>query len=358
MHKRLLGLLATAAIVMAACGGATTTTAPPAASGPVASGDASAPPASGGLAAEQIVRIALPGEPPTLDPNAAQDANSLAVLRALHRPLVYIDKDLNVVDALAESHEISADAKTLTFHLRDAKYSNGDPIVAADLVYSWKRLVDPRTAAPYSYVMAEVAGAGDLLGMAGADPATPDAEVDAALEKLGVAAPDDKTFVVTLDTPATYFLSAMTLWVGVPIQEKWINVRGRDRGGELRQLGTVHARHVGPQQPDHPQAEPELVRRRQADADRDPDADVRGAGGGPGRVRDERSRHHHAGRQRGCRAGPGRPGHGRGVPVGSAALGSPTTTSTTATIRRARRSSLAARIPRPARRPTRTSGSP
>ena len=139
---------------------------------------------------------------------------------------MYIDKDLNVVDALAESHEISADAKTLTFHLRDAKYSNGDPIVAADLVYSWKRLVDPRTAAPYSYVMAEVAGAGDLLAMAGADPATPDAEVDAALEKLGVAAPDDKTFVVTLDTPATYFLSAMTLWVGVPIQEKWITSEG------------------------------------------------------------------------------------------------------------------------------------
>ena len=72
-------------------------------------------PASGGLAAEQIVRIALPGEPPTLDPNTAQDAISLAVLRALHRPLVYIDKDLNVVDALAESQEISEDAKTLTF---------------------------------------------------------------------------------------------------------------------------------------------------------------------------------------------------------------------------------------------------
>jgi oligopeptide transport system substrate-binding protein len=89
-------------------------------------------------------------------------------------------------------------------------------------VYGWKRLVDPRTAAPYSYVMAEVAGAGDLLALAGADPMPPDAEIDAMLDKLGVAAPDDKTFVVTLDTPATYFLSAMTLWVTVPIQEKWI----------------------------------------------------------------------------------------------------------------------------------------
>ena len=226
MHKRLLGLLASAAIIATACGGSTTS-APP-----VTSGDpgASAPPASAdpgtGLAAEQVVRIALPGEPPTLDPNVAQDANSLAVLRALHRPLVYIDKDMQVVDALAESHQISADAKTLTFTLRDAKYSNGDPIVAADLVYSWRRLVDPRTAAPYSYVMAEVAGAGDLLAMAGAYPAPSDADIDAALEKLGAAAPDDKTFVVTLDIPATYFLSAMTLWVGVPIQEKWITSEG------------------------------------------------------------------------------------------------------------------------------------
>src|SRR5688500_5916500 len=226
MHKRLLGLLTTAAIVMAACGGAPATSAPPAASGPAPSGDASASAPTAGLAAEQILRIDIHGEPPTLDPNKAQDSNSLAVLRALHRPLVYINDKLEVVPALAESWEISEDAKTLTFTLKDAKYSNGDQIVAGDLVYSWKRLVDPRTAAPYSYVMAEVAGAGDLLAMAGADPAPSDADVEAALDKLGVEAPDDKTFVVTLDTPATYFLSAMTLWVGVPIQEKWITSEG------------------------------------------------------------------------------------------------------------------------------------
>ena len=226
MHKRLLGLLTSAAVILAACGGATTTSAPPAASGPAPSGDASASPATGGLAAEQILNVDIAGEPPTLDPNAAQDSVSLTVLRALHRPLVYVNENLEVVPALAESWEISDDAKTLTFTLRDAKYSNGDTIVAGDLVYGWKRLVDPRTAAPYSYVMAEVAGAGDLLAMAGADPLPADAEIEAALEELGVAAPDDKTFVVTLDTPATYFLAAMTLWVTVPVQEKWITSEG------------------------------------------------------------------------------------------------------------------------------------
>ena len=225
MQKRLFGILASVAIVVAACGGATATSAPPASTGPGESPAASAPPDSN-LADEQIIRMALSGEPPTLDPTLAQDSNSLAVLRSLHRPLAYIDKDLQVVPALAESWEVSPDAKTLTFTLRDAKYSNGDPIVAGDLVYSWKRLVDPRTAAPYSYVMAEVAGGPELLDMAGADPAPSDADIDAALVAFGVAAPDDKTFVVTLHTPATYFLSVMTLWVTVPIQEKWITSAG------------------------------------------------------------------------------------------------------------------------------------
>jgi oligopeptide transport system substrate-binding protein len=225
MQKRLLGILVAVSVLAAACGGATTTSAPPAAGESPAPGETAAPP-EGGLAAEQTIRIALPGEPPTLDPTVAQDATSLAVLRALHRPLVYINGDLEVVPALAESWDVSDDAQTLTFHLRDAQYSNGDPIVAGDLVYSWKRLADPRTAAPYSYVIAEVVGAPELLGMAGADPAPSDADVEAALDGLGVSAPDDKTFVVQLNTPATYFLSAMTLWVFVPIQESWITSAG------------------------------------------------------------------------------------------------------------------------------------
>ena len=226
MQKRLLGILASMVVIVAACGGATTSSAPPASAEPGASAAPSAPPSESNLAADQILRISIHGEPPTLDPNKAQDSVSIAVLHALTRPLVFFDKDLNVVDELAQSHEISADAKTLTFHLRDAKYSNGDTIVAADLVYGWKRLVDPRTAAPYSYVMAEVVGAPELLAMAGADPAPTDAVVDAALAKLGVEAPDDKTFIVHLSTPATYFLSAIALWVTVPIQEKWITSEG------------------------------------------------------------------------------------------------------------------------------------
>jgi oligopeptide transport system substrate-binding protein len=241
-QKRLLGLVAVVAIIVAACGGSTATSAPgtqgPGTSGPPASAAAPTTANTGDLAEEQILNVDIAGEPPTLDPNKAQDSNSLTVLRALHRPLVYIDPaTLEPTPALAESWEISEDAKTLTFTLRDAQYSNGDPIVAGDLVYSWKRLVDPRTAAPYSYVMAEVEGAGDLLALAGADPLPADAEIDTMLDTLGVEAPDDKTFIVHLSTPATYFLAAMTLWVGVPIQESWITAPGAFEAGNYVSSG-------------------------------------------------------------------------------------------------------------------------
>ena len=226
MHKRLLGLLASAAIIATACGGSTPSAPPvtsgdPGASAPLASADPGT-----GLAAEQILNIDIAGEPAHLDPNKASDSGSLSVIRALHRPLVYYDKDLQVVPALAESWVISDDAKTFTFTLRDANYSNGEKIVAGDLVFSWKRLVDPRTAADYAYVMSDVAGGNEVLALAGAEPAASDADIEAALANFGVAAPDDKTFVVTLAAPATYFLAAMTLWVGVPLQEKWITMEG------------------------------------------------------------------------------------------------------------------------------------
>ncbi len=232
MRKRLFGIMASVAVIAAACGGATTSSAPPAATSAASTAPgtsaapASAAPSTADMAADQILRIDLGNEPPTLDVSKAQDSTSISVLQALTRGLVYYDKDLKVVPAIAEKWDISTDAKTITFHLRDAKYSNGDPIVAADFVYSWKRLVDPRIASPYAYVATEVVGAPELLALAGKKPAPSDKDIDALLAKVGVAAPDPKTFVVNLNTPATYFVTAAALWPFSPIQEKWISQKG------------------------------------------------------------------------------------------------------------------------------------
>jgi oligopeptide transport system substrate-binding protein len=224
MQKRLLGIFASVVVLVAACGGATTTSAPPAGSTePGTSAEASTPPDEG-LAADQTLRLYLgPEDPASLDPAVAETSDSIAILHSINRGLMYFDKDQNVVPELATGMpEVSADALTYTFTIKDAKYSNGDPIVAADLVFAWKRLIDPRTAATYGAIIADVKGGQALLDLTGTDPPATDADIDAALDNFGVAAPDDKTFVVTLDHPAGYFLDLAALWGTAPYQEKWI----------------------------------------------------------------------------------------------------------------------------------------
>lgn len=233
MKKRLLAGLGSLAIIVAACGGAASPT--PGTSAAPSSAESAAPSATeNNLAADQVLHIDLGNEPPTLDPNLAQDSTSIAVLKGLNRGLVYFDKDLNVVPSLADSWDFSPDGLTITFHLRDAKYSNGDPIKAGDFVYGWRRLMDPRLAAPYNYVMGPVKGANELMGMSADAPA---ADIEAALQNLGVAAPDDKTFVVTLATPATYFLSIAALWICVPVEESWITQSGATEAGSYVSSG-------------------------------------------------------------------------------------------------------------------------
>jgi oligopeptide transport system substrate-binding protein len=239
MQKRLLGILASIAVIAAACGGASTSSAPasqapaastaasqaPAASASAAaSAEASASAATGDLAEEQILHVSLGAEDPdTLDPSKASTSTDIGVLHALNRGLIYFDKDLAPVPSLAtELPKLSADGLTYTFTLRDAKYSNGDPIVADDLVFSWKRLIDPRTASTYQAFLGDVKGADKILALTGKKPAPTDAEIDAALKDFGVAAPDPKTFVITLAHPTSYFLDIVGLWGAAPLQEKWV----------------------------------------------------------------------------------------------------------------------------------------
>ncbi len=230
MHKRLFGILASVAVIAAACGGATTSSAPPPAStapgtsaAPSTPATSAAPSAAGDLAPDQILRVSLGNEDPdTLDPSKASTSTDIGVLHALNRSLIYFDKDLAPVPSLAEAlPTISADGLTYTFKLRDAKYSNGDPIVAADLVFAWKRLIDPRLASTYQAFLGDVAGGQDLIALTGKKGLT-DAEVEAALAKFAVAAPDPKTFVITLAHPTSYFLDIVGLWGAGPIQEKWV----------------------------------------------------------------------------------------------------------------------------------------
>src|SRR6266540_5318984 len=149
LQKRLLALVGVVAIMATACGGTPASQAPAASGSAGASGEPAASPSAGGdLADEQVLKLYLASEDPhSLDPAVAETSTDIAILHSLNRGLLYFDKDQKLVPELAEAMpEVSADGLTYTFKLRDAKYSNGDPIVADDLVYAWRRLIDPRLA--------------------------------------------------------------------------------------------------------------------------------------------------------------------------------------------------------------------
>ena len=158
-------------------------------------------------------------DPPTTDPNAAEDSQSISVLTPLHRGLMYFTPELGTQTALAETVTNNADFTEFTFTLKDGiTYSDGTPITAQDFVYSWQRLVTPSLANPYGYLLCIVEGVETLLASCGAEADGPDADV----ANIGISAPSENTFVVTLNTPATFFLSIASMWPTVPLNQAWV----------------------------------------------------------------------------------------------------------------------------------------
>ncbi|MDO4313879.1 MAG: peptide ABC transporter substrate-binding protein [Eubacteriales bacterium] len=182
MKKRVLAAVLSMAMVAALATGCST----PSAGGSGDSGDGSG---------EKVFRYAVNTEPTTLDPTKGQSIGDNEIQHAVTEGLTRTTAG-EVNPGVAEEWEISEDGLTYTFHLReDAKWSDGEPITAADYEYSWKRLVNPETASPYAFI-------GDYLKNGYAiETGTMD------VDELGVKAVDDTTLEVTLENPTPYFLS-------------------------------------------------------------------------------------------------------------------------------------------------------
>ncbi|GMT45799.1 MAG: peptide ABC transporter substrate-binding protein [bacterium] len=100
-----------------------------------------------------------------LDPAFARDLPHIWVCNQLYNGLVQLDDSLHVRPAIARRWTISPDGKTYTFYLRKDVLFHNDPVfhgkkrrvTAADFVYSFQRLVNPKTASPGSWVFDDVA---------------------------------------------------------------------------------------------------------------------------------------------------------------------------------------------------------
>ncbi len=113
----------------------------------------------------------LAGAPATLDPAAAGDAGSAAVIAQVFESLTAFDTDLNIRPALAASWEVLDGGRRIVFHLRRGlTFSDGSPLTALDVVRSWMRLIDPAAPSPLASLMADVEGAEAYLLGESTDP--------------------------------------------------------------------------------------------------------------------------------------------------------------------------------------------
>jgi oligopeptide transport system substrate-binding protein len=150
-------------------------------------------PAGGAARGTATLLRGLGAEPDSLDPQKARADEAQRVLRDICEGLTTLDRSGGVAPGIAARWQVSPDGKTYTFYLRhDAKWSNGQPVVAADFVGGLRRLVEPDTASQYAEVVDVIVNTSDIV--AGRKPP----------ESLGVSAPDPYTVIVQLSNPAPY----------------------------------------------------------------------------------------------------------------------------------------------------------
>lgn len=154
-------------------------------------------------------------DPSTLDQQLTTTVQEDRVLKDLYEGLVAQDSHGKAIAGAASSWEISSDGLAYTFHMREnAKWSNGDPVTAGDFEFSFKRLMDPKTAAGYASVLYAIKNA-ELV-------ATSKMPVD----QLGVKALDDKTLQITLNAPTPYFIELLTHNTAYPVNPKAVQQYG------------------------------------------------------------------------------------------------------------------------------------
>ena len=163
----------------------------------------------------------LDTDPTTMDPVKGNDTYSMGILRNIMEPLTRLEEDGDKQErkgAGAESWESNDDGTVWTFHLRDNKWSDGEPVTADDYVYGMKQTLDPEAGSPNAFYITCIKNGEAIYN----------GEKD--VSELGVKAVDDKTLEVTTTTRVSFFDELMSFPCFYPINQKFCEKQGDKYG--------------------------------------------------------------------------------------------------------------------------------
>ena len=168
-------------------------------------------------AREGILLYGNGSEPKGLDPHLVTGVPESKIIKSLIEGLIadHPTNDLEPEPGMAESWEHNADSSVWTFHLRDAKWTNGDPVTAQDFVYGWHRILSPALGAEYApmlYVItnAEAFNQGKITDF----------------RRVGVKALDKKTLQVNLVGSTPHFLNMLKHYSFFPVNPRVVEAHG------------------------------------------------------------------------------------------------------------------------------------
>ena len=173
-------------------------------------------------AADNTISIHLREEPPQLDTTLLTDAVSGVVIAHVMEGLLRYDQHQRLVPGMAERWKITAGQAV--FNLRDALWSDDEPVTAHDFVFAWRTALDPANASQYAFILypiknAEAINQGEL-------------PVDA----LGARAQGDKTLVVDLERPIAFFDKLTAFSTYYPVRQDFYESRAGRYGADAGQL--------------------------------------------------------------------------------------------------------------------------
>ncbi|MBI1886654.1 MAG: peptide ABC transporter substrate-binding protein [Chloroflexi bacterium] len=202
---------------------------------------------SGDLAADQVARLWLTGEPTSVDPSLADFDVATTMAKNLFATLLRFDPVEGVLHPYAaeeiptkDNGGVSADGLTYTYHIReDAVWEDGEPMTADNFVYSLSRLLDPRIGSYYgtTFYNELIEGGTELSG---ATDAT-EAEIADLKDALGLRAVDARTLEIKLTRISHTFNLLMALWVTAGERQDVIEKYGDITNSKWTEAGNVVA---------------------------------------------------------------------------------------------------------------------